>query len=316
MIVHDLEGCVRIKRRNRAADRGQSLEFTGQERDTESGLDNFKARYVSAPQGRFQSPDPLGMFVANPANPPSWNLYAYVMNNPLKYIDPTGTDCTAEGWDDGQGDTCAAIPQVTIPDNSVTVDAPIEILPLVWFPLPNPGGASGGSLGDSGTPSFQNGQPGQASRNCAGSSTIISGSVTTNVPTIAAGAAIGGLIGGPPGAFVGGLMGSFFGVGGNVSYVPSTNSLYAGPTAIFGLGLGGGSGQSANLVNVPSTQDANSIAKGLSYSITYQPNLAAGSTVTKSPGSGPPVVGPSIGNRIPVAVGASYNISLHNGGCQ
>jgi RHS repeat-associated protein len=69
---------------------GPTQRFTGQERDTESGLDNFKARYVSAPQGRFQSPDPLGMFVADPSNPQSWNLYAYVMNNPLKYKDPTG----------------------------------------------------------------------------------------------------------------------------------------------------------------------------------------------------------------------------------
>ena len=42
--------------------------------------------------GLGQSPDPAGMFVADPTNPQSWNLYAYVMNNPLKYIDPTGMD--------------------------------------------------------------------------------------------------------------------------------------------------------------------------------------------------------------------------------
>ena len=71
---------------------GPTQRFTGQERDTESGIDFFKARYASAPQGRFQSPDPAGMFVADPTNPQSWNLYAYVMNNPLKYIDPTGMD--------------------------------------------------------------------------------------------------------------------------------------------------------------------------------------------------------------------------------
>ena len=96
-----------------------SQRFTGQERDTESGIDFFKARYASAPQGRFQSPDPAGMFVADPTNPQSWNLYAYVMNNPLNYKDPTGMDCTAAGFDDGQGDTCAMIPQG--PNNSVTV---------------------------------------------------------------------------------------------------------------------------------------------------------------------------------------------------
>ena len=32
--------------------------FTGKERDAESGLDFFGARYVSGAQGRFTSPDP------------------------------------------------------------------------------------------------------------------------------------------------------------------------------------------------------------------------------------------------------------------
>jgi hypothetical protein len=155
------------------------------------------------------------------------------------------------------------------------------------------------------------------SKNCSasGPSKIVSSSATTNVPTIAAGAAIGGAIGGPPGAFVGGIIGSLFGVGGNVSYVPSTNSWYAGPTATFAPGLGGGNGISANFVNVPSTQNANSIANGASYSITFQPNPFFGSTVTKSPGSGPPVVGPSVGTRVPVSFSAGYNFCLHNCGC-
>jgi len=65
---------------------GMNPRFTGQERDSETGLDNFKARYASAPQGRFLSPDPIGNFVADPTNPQSWNLYAYVMNNPLKSL--------------------------------------------------------------------------------------------------------------------------------------------------------------------------------------------------------------------------------------
>jgi hypothetical protein len=58
---------------------------------------------------------------------------------------------------------------------------------------------------------------------------------------------------------------------------------------VFGLGLGGGSGVSANAVNVPYPQNPNSIANGLSYSLTYQPSSALGSTVQYSPGSGPPV---------------------------
>ena len=139
---------------------------------------------------------------------------------------------------------------------------------------------------------------------------IVSGSYTTNAPTIALGAAIGGLIGGPPGGFAGAVIGSFFGVGGTASYVPSSNSLYAGPTLVVGLGVGGGSGAGANAVTVPAGQNPNSIANGPSYSLTYQPLPFLGSTVVKSPGSGPPVVGPSVGTRIPVSGGVSYNFCV------
>ena len=67
--------------------------FTGKERDTESGLDNFGARYYGSNMGRFMSPDPSGLLAANPADPQSWNMYAYARNNPLINIDPTGLDC-------------------------------------------------------------------------------------------------------------------------------------------------------------------------------------------------------------------------------
>jgi RHS repeat-associated protein len=67
-----------------------TLKFTGQERDAENGLDNFLARHLAGAQGRFLSPDPAGNFVADMGNPQSWNLYSYVWNNPLVYIDPTG----------------------------------------------------------------------------------------------------------------------------------------------------------------------------------------------------------------------------------
>ncbi|MBL8235005.1 MAG: RHS repeat-associated core domain-containing protein [Bryobacterales bacterium] len=64
-------------------------KFTGKERDAESGLDYFGARYMSAVQGRFTSPDePLVDQYAG--DPQSWNLYTYGRNNPLKFTDPTG----------------------------------------------------------------------------------------------------------------------------------------------------------------------------------------------------------------------------------
>ena len=64
-------------------------QFTGKERDSESGLDNFGARYDSSNLGRWTSPD-LPFADQNPDNPQSWNLYGYVRNNPLNSIDTNG----------------------------------------------------------------------------------------------------------------------------------------------------------------------------------------------------------------------------------
>ena len=72
-----------------ATPEGTTIKFTGQERGAESGTDFFKARYVSAAQGRFASPDPLGNLVSDTTNPQSWNLYSYVRNNPLALIPKT-----------------------------------------------------------------------------------------------------------------------------------------------------------------------------------------------------------------------------------
>ena len=63
-------------------------KFTGKERDAESGLDYFGARYYGSNMGRFMSPDSSGY--SGLTNPQSWNLYAYTLNNPLRYDDPTG----------------------------------------------------------------------------------------------------------------------------------------------------------------------------------------------------------------------------------
>jgi RHS repeat-associated protein len=71
---------------------GNTYKFTGKERDSESGLDNFGARYDSSNLGRFISPDPENAGASLDA-PQSWNAYSYVLNNPLKYVDPSGLDC-------------------------------------------------------------------------------------------------------------------------------------------------------------------------------------------------------------------------------
>ena len=67
--------------------------YTGKERDAESGLDYFGARYYSSSMGRFSSPDPTGLYFADPTKPQSFNLYNYVLNNPLVNVDPNGMDC-------------------------------------------------------------------------------------------------------------------------------------------------------------------------------------------------------------------------------
>jgi RHS repeat-associated protein len=67
--------------------------FTGKERDTETGLDNFGARYYASSMGRFVSADPSGLLAQKPESPQSWNLYAYARNSPVIFLDPNGLDC-------------------------------------------------------------------------------------------------------------------------------------------------------------------------------------------------------------------------------
>jgi hypothetical protein len=47
--------------------------------------------------GRWTSPDPAGQSAVDPANPQSWNRYAYVLNNPLGMVDLLGDDGCYEG---------------------------------------------------------------------------------------------------------------------------------------------------------------------------------------------------------------------------
>ena len=74
------------------------FKFTGKERDAESGLDYFGARYYASSMGRWVSPDWSAKEEPVPYakldDPQSLNLYGYVGNNPLSKADPDGHEPT------------------------------------------------------------------------------------------------------------------------------------------------------------------------------------------------------------------------------
>lgn len=63
--------------------------FTGMGSNSGDDSWTFPARQYSN-QGRWVSPDPAGLAAVNPANPQSWNRYAYVLNDPCTFVDPLG----------------------------------------------------------------------------------------------------------------------------------------------------------------------------------------------------------------------------------
>jgi len=64
-------------------------KFSQKERDNELGLDYFGERYYSSAQGRFTSCDPLGSTM-RASDPQTMNRFVFVLNNPLRYVDPDG----------------------------------------------------------------------------------------------------------------------------------------------------------------------------------------------------------------------------------
>jgi RHS repeat-associated protein len=83
------------------------FHFTGKERDAESGLDYFGARYFASSTGRWMSPDwadkPEAVPYSSSGNPQSLNLYQYVLNNPLSQKDDDGHEIVfADGLKNSQ----------------------------------------------------------------------------------------------------------------------------------------------------------------------------------------------------------------------
>jgi RHS repeat-associated protein len=86
-------------------------DYTGYQKDEESGLEFAQARYYNSAHGRFTSVDPLTAS-ANVKDPQTFNRYSYAMNSPYKFTDPLGlisestgacgTRCANSGdWVDG-----------------------------------------------------------------------------------------------------------------------------------------------------------------------------------------------------------------------
>ncbi len=116
--------------------------FTGKERDTESGLGYFGARYYSGAQGRFTSTD-APFADQHGLDPQSWNLYAYARNNPLRYTDPSGHCLRGyyETWEScgqyllGVGKALGNIPNDTL--NSPNRLLNLAISPVTDFQFPD-----------------------------------------------------------------------------------------------------------------------------------------------------------------------------------
>ena len=80
-------------------------KFTGYFRDADTGNDYALNRYMTPGMGRFITPDPSKGSHADPANPGSWNLYAYTHGDPINSSDPTGL-CPLESGGDGDDSSC------------------------------------------------------------------------------------------------------------------------------------------------------------------------------------------------------------------
>ena len=89
-VVHDPYGGIQQTGTNNTYD--PQLKFSGKERDAESELDYFEARYYDRMQYRFISIDPRLAVDRACLDPQRWNLYSFCMNNPLAFLDENGME--------------------------------------------------------------------------------------------------------------------------------------------------------------------------------------------------------------------------------
>ncbi|HEX5413128.1 MAG TPA: RHS repeat-associated core domain-containing protein [Terriglobia bacterium] len=114
---------------------GYDRHFAGmQQPESPEALIPTDFRKYNPALGRWMTPDPAGMAAADPSNPQSWNMYAYVLNNPVSNIDPSGLEPCKPGARNYEND-CA--------DDVATVD--MGLVPSLGAVLPGSGGGGGGA---------------------------------------------------------------------------------------------------------------------------------------------------------------------------
>jgi RHS repeat-associated protein len=94
--------------------------YTGEQEDPSTGLVFLRARYYDPYLNRFISPDTI---IPDFENPQSLNRYSYVVNNPVRFVDPSGH----QGC---QGQDCALHPYLEsfVKDNASTFGVPWQIV--------------------------------------------------------------------------------------------------------------------------------------------------------------------------------------------
>ena len=148
--------------------------FTGQNQDTIAQYYDFLFREYSQVQGRWLSPDPARLAAVNPANPQSWNRYAYVTNRPASLVDPLGLYQAP----------CQII-QDQCPDPGGLGGSPPNPGPPTNDPIThpdpvNPGGdGPGGGGGDSARPCLAGAGPLAPGQSCCGANDQNANSVTS-----------------------------------------------------------------------------------------------------------------------------------------
>ena len=121
-----------------------TFNFTGQRRDSGSGLLFYNARWYDPAVGRFLQADTI---VPEPGNPQALNRYSYSANNPLRYIDHAGHNAIEFWGGAGGGGGAAFLMAVVSAAQSVNQQAQVltvtcgpelETLQQTWYVYANP----------------------------------------------------------------------------------------------------------------------------------------------------------------------------------